>query len=103
MKYLSTNITDFSNIRLSDVIHFYEDFDVSRVIFQRYDASHGYLRFELYDETPDGDPFAATEIAAVEDCVMAAKEIRDTNNIHLNNGISDIHVISFENFGNLLD
>lgn len=95
-------ITDFEEISISNVIRFYDEYDITRVVFIPLTPTHGYLRFYINGETPDGNNSAATTCFTHAICAELAKEIRDTNNIHLNNEISDIHEISFENFGNLL-
>lgn len=99
----NTNTIDFGNLRIFDVIPFYEEYDIKRVIYRRMDARSGYLRFEINGKTPENTPFAATRVFTTKNCVRLAREIRDTNQHHIDCGICDAHEISFENFGKLLD
>lgn len=99
----NTNTLDLANLRIFDVIPFYEEYDIMRVIYRRMDARSGYLRFEINGKTPDNTPYVATRVFTIKNCVRIAREIRDINQHHIDCGIGDAHEISFENFGKLLD
>lgn len=99
----NTNTIDLGNLRIFDVIPFYEEYDIEKVIFHLCDANHGYIRFQINGVTPEKSPYAATRVFTTKNCARLAREIRDTNKHHLDCGICDCHEISFENFGKLLD
>lgn len=100
---MKANTFDLGNLRIFDVIPFYEEYSIKCVKYQRIDARSGYIRIFTNDILPDNTHYAATRVFAIKTCVRLARKIRDTNQHLIDCGICDAHEISFENFGKLLD
>ena len=67
--------TDFGNLRIFDVIPFYEEYDIEKVMFHFCDANHGYIRFQINGVTPEKSPYAATRVFTTK----KLREIGKTN------------------------
>lgn len=94
--------TDFGNLRIFDVIPFYEEYDIEKMIFHFCDANHGYIRFQINGVTPEKSPYAATRVFTTKNCARLAKLIQKLNRHDLDNSIEGTREIVFVNFGNLL-
>lgn len=92
--------TDFGNLRIFDVIPFYEEYDIEKMIFHFCDANHGYILFQINGVTPDKLPYAATRVFTTKDCARLAKLIQKLN--RHDHSIEGTREIVFVNFGNLL-
>ena len=99
--YIST--FNLGNLRICDVIPFYEEYNIESVEYKRIDARSGYLRIKTIGMLPDNTHYAATRVFTTKTCVMLARKIRNTNQHHIDCGICDCHEIQFVNFGKLLD
>ena len=98
---METN-TNFANLRIFDVIPFYEEYNIEKVIFRFLDTNHGYIRFQINGVTPEKSPYAATRVFTTKNCVKLAKEIQKLNR-HDIDTFDGTREIEFVNFGKLLD